>query len=247
MNYYQLSSEKNNNYLKSENENVLQIQIKDFKIKSQNMKDKLTIFLKLMKKYSYKLTTLAKNSSRNYNSKDKNNVINNEIKSTLSQLNRMLNNPKLNEDIFEISDITINNVSSNNDINYTNPNNNYNIITTNQTLSNNKEDINTNMINSNIITAEINDTEIEDIKSEYVKDIEGLIEKYEEKISLLNSENNTLKKNNIEQNNYVNNLTSEVNELKDKLKQEKKNYENTLMRLNNDSISLQKKSRFFTR
>ena len=96
MNYYQLSSEKNNNYLKSENENVLQIQIKDFKIKSQNMKDKLTIFLKLMKKYSFKLTTLAKNSSRNNNSKEKNNVINIEIKSTLSQLNRMLNNQKLN-------------------------------------------------------------------------------------------------------------------------------------------------------
>ena len=245
MNYYQISSDKNTNYLKSENENenVLQNQIKELKIKSQNMKDKLTIFLKLMKKYSFKLTTLAKNNSRNNTSEEKKSIINKEIKSTLTQLNKMLNNPKLNEDIFEITDLTINNISSNNEVNFSNANYN-NIITTNPTLSNNKEDLNTNMINSNIIATEINSGENEDIKNEYVKDIEGLIDKYEEKINLLNNENNTLKKNNIEQNNYVNSLLTEVNELKDKLKKEKKSYENTLIKLNNDSISLQKKVDF---
>ena len=239
-NYYQLSSEKNKFY-NNENESVLQNQINDLKIKSQNMKDKLTIFLKLMKKYSFKLTTLAKNDSLNNNSEGKKNIINKEIKSTLSQLNKMLNNPKLNEDIFEITDLTIKNVSQNNELNFTNPNNNFNIITINPNLSNNKEDINTNIINSNIIATEINSGENEDIKKEYVKDIEGLIEKYEEKINLLNSENTALKKNNFEQNNYVNSLISEVNDLKSKLKQEKKSYENTLIRLNNDSITLQKK------
>ena len=241
MNYYQISSDKNNNYLKSENDNesALQNQIKELKIKSQNMKDKLTIFLKLMKKYSFKLTTLAKNNSRNNNSEEKKSIINKEIKSTLTQLNKMLNNPKLNEDIFEISDLTINNITPNNELNFSKSN--YNVITSNPTLSNNKEDINTNMINSNIIATEINSGENEDIKNEYVKDIEGLIDKYEEKINLLNNENSTLKRNNMEQNNYVNSLLTEVNELKDKLKKEKKSYENTLLKLNNDSISLQKK------
>ena len=123
-------------------------------------------------------------------------------------------------------------------------NTNYNIITTNPTLSNNNkndEDINTNLINSNIIATEVNSGENENIKKEYAKDIEGLIEKYEEKINLLNSENDSLKRNNIEQNNYVNSLIFEVNELKNKLKQEKQNYENNLIKLNNDSINLQKK------
>jgi hypothetical protein len=97
-----------------------------------------------MKKYSSKLTTLAKSNSRNNNTKEKKSVIDNEIKSTLSQLNKMLNNPKLNEDIFEIQDISNNNISLNNDeiLNLTIPQNtNYNIITTNPTLSiNNKND-----------------------------------------------------------------------------------------------------------
>ena len=242
--YYQISQEKNKNYFNGEKESKLQKQIKDLKIKSQNMKDKLTIFLKLMKKYSSKLSTLARNNFGKNSNEEKKGIINKEIKSTLRQLNKMLNNPKLNEDIFEIEDLTMNNISSNYDLSLTNPNNNYNLITTNQTLSNNKEDLNENVVNSNIIATEINSAENEDIKNEYVKDIEGLIEKYEEKINLLNSENINLKKNNIEQNNYVKSLISEVNELKEKLKQDKKNYENNLTKLNNDSIILQKKVDF---
>jgi len=244
INYYQLSSENNNNIKKKSNESILQNQIKDLKIKSQNMKDKLIIFLKLMKKYSFKLTTLTKSNSRNNNSKEKKTIINNEIKSTLSQLNKMLNNPKLNEDIFDLQDITINNDEM---LNITNQLcTNYNLIST---ISNNKndEDINTNIMNSNIIATEINNEEnddikdIKNIKNEYMKDIEGLIEKYEEKINLLKNENNTLKKNNLDQNNYVNLLVNQINELKEILKQEKKNYEQNLIKLNNDSISLQKK------
>ena len=244
INYYQLSSENNNNIKKKSNESILQNQIKDLKIKSQNMKDKLIIFLKLMKKYSFKLTTLTKSNSRNNNSKEKKTIINNEIKSTLSQLNKMLNNPKLNEDIFDLQDITINNDEM---LNITNQLcTNYNLIST---ISNNKndEDINTNIMNSKIIATEINNEEnddikdIKNIKNEYMKDIEGLIEKYEEKINLLKNENNTLKKNNLDQNNYVNLLVNQINELKEILKQEKKNYEQNLMKLNNDSISLQKK------
>ena len=245
INNYQLSSE--NNKKKNSNESILQKQIRDLKIKSQNMKDKLIIFLKLMKKYSFKLTTLTKSNSRNNNTKEKKSIINNEIKSTLSQLNKMLNNPKLNEDIFDLQDITLNNnPTTNNDemLNLTNQLcTNYNLITT---ISNNKneEEINTNMINSNIIATEVNSIENEDIKNiknEYMKDIEGLIDKYEEKINLLKNENNNLKKNNMEKNNYVNSLIFQINELKDLLQKEKKNYEESLIRLNNDSISLQKK------
>ena len=245
INNYQLSSE--NNIKKNSNESILQKQIRDLKIKSQNMKDKLIIFLKLMKKYSFKLTTLTKSNSRNNNTKEKKSIINNEIKSTLSQLNKMLNNPKLNEDIFDLRDITLNNnLTTNNDemLNLTNQLcTNYNLITT---ISNNKneEEINTNMINSNIIATEVNSIENEDIKNiknEYMKDIEGLIDKYEEKINLLKNENNNLKKNNMEKNNYVNSLIFQINELKDLLQKEKKDYEQNLIRLNNDSISLQKK------
>ena len=58
---------------------------------------------------------------------------------------------------------------------------------------------------------------------------------------ILKNENNTLKKNNLDQNNYVNSLVNQINELKEILKQEKKNYEQNLIKLNNDSISLQKK------
>ena len=245
INNYQLSSE--NNKKKNSNESILQKQIRDLKIKSQNMKDKLIIFLKLMKKYSFKLTTLTKSNSRNNNTKEKKSIINNEIKSTLSQLNKMLNNPKLNEDIFDLQDITLNNnLTTNNDemLNLTNQLcTNYNLITT---ISNNKneEEINTNIINSNIIATEVNSIENEDIKNiknEYMKDIEGLIDKYEEKINLLKNENNNLKKNNMEKNNYVNSLIFQINELKDLLQKEKKNYEESLIRLNNDSISLKKK------
>ena len=236
------SNEKNNS-----NESILQNQINDLKIKSQNMKDKLIIFLKLMKKYSFKLTTLTKSNSRNNNSKEKKSIIDKEIKSTLSQLNKMLNNPKLNEDIFDLPNLTINNITTINDemlnlTNQLNTNPNNIIITTNPSLSNNNNKNEENNINNtNIIATEINSQENDEIKNEYVKDIEGLIDKYEEKINLLKNENNTLKQNSIEQNNYVNSLLFEVNELKDKLNQEKKNYEKNLIKLNNDSISLQKK------
>ena len=236
------SNEKNNS-----NESILQNQINELKIKSQNMKDKLIIFLKLMKKYSFKLTTLTKNNSRNNNSKEKKSVIDKEIKSTLSQLNKMLNNPKLNEDIFDLPDLTINNITTINDemislTNQLNTNPNNIVITTNPTLSNNcNKNEENNINNTNIIATEVNSGDNEEIKNEYVKDIEGLIDKYEEKINLLKNENNTLKQTSIEQNNYVNSLLFEVNELKDKLNQEKKNYEKNLIKLNNDSITLQKK------
>ena len=118
------------------NESMLQNQIKELKNRSKTMKDKLTIFLKLMKKYSSKLTTLTHLSSNNNlknndNSYNKKISINNEIQSTLSQLNNMLNNPKLNEDIFELPDLTTD---------LTNNNISLNINTTNNNIDNNPEE-----------------------------------------------------------------------------------------------------------
>ena len=253
------------------NESVLQNQVKELKIRSKTMKEKLTIFLKLMKKYSSKLTTLTNLSTNNNINNQKNkgvpynkrNSINNEIQSTLSQLNNMLNNPKLNEDIFELPDLTTdltnNNISIN--INTTNNNNiedklnlnqqsftipattNFNINTNTPTLSMNKneEDINNNNSNSNIIETEINETPKKE-ENDYAEDVQGLINKYEEKIKLLNNENKALKKIKEEENNIHMelynkniNLEKEVNNLKDQLKEEKINYENALQQLDSNS------------
>jgi hypothetical protein len=123
---YKLNQTKTDNL----NESILQNQVKELKNRSKTMKDKLTIFLKLMKKYSSKLTTLTNlttnNSTQNTTNLNKNkNSINKEIQSTLSQLNNMLNNPKLNEDIFELPDITTTDLTNNNiSININTTNNN---------------------------------------------------------------------------------------------------------------------------
>ena len=297
---YKLNQTKTDNL----NESILQNQVKELKNRSKTMKDKLTIFLKLMKKYSSKLTTLTNltnnNSAQNTTNLNKNkNSINKEIQSTLSQLNNMLNNPKLNEDIFDLPDITTTDLTNNNisiNINTTNNNNTEDNKPTRQsltipankysklnqmtpTLSNirNEEDnkniinnINTNSTefniinnsNSHIIATEINDTFNDDKtnnndenanndENNYAKDIEGLINKYEEKINLLNNENQALKKTKEEQKSIQNdlfnqnlNLENEINLLKNQLNKEKMNYENILQQLDSTSklsISLQKK------
>ena len=242
------------------NESMLQNQIKELKIRSKTMKNKLTIFLKLMKKYSSKLTTLAQLSSNNNIDNNNNpdmkiNSINNEIQSTLSQLNNMLNNPKLNEDIFELADLTNNNISINIDATNNNKeeeklnfnqqsltipvNTNFN---TNQSINKNDDDFNNIINNSNLNLNEENN---------YIKDIQGLINKYEEKINLLNKENKELKKSKEEQNIiqddlYKKNiqLENEINLLKNKINEGKKNYENVLEQLDTNSklsVNLQKK------
>ena len=238
-------------------ESMLQNQIKELKYRSKTMKDKLTIFLKLMKKYSSKLTTLTHLSSNNNidnNQNNNSNSINNEIQSTLSHLNNMLNNPKLNEDIFELPDLTTdltnNNISINtkedeklnfNQQSLTIPvNTNFNINT------NQNDDEYNNIINN--LNSNINE------ENNYAKDIQGLINKYEEKINLLNNENKALKKSkeeqNILQNDLVNkniSLENEINSLKKQIEEDKKNYESVLQQLDSASklsINLKKKLEF---
>ena len=311
----------------------LQKEINDLKARSKLMKDKLSIFIKLMQKYTYKLTSLTNISNNNNNYFNKRNInkkeisvssSNQELITTLTQLNKMLNNPKLNEDIFNVTEITPpktskqqlrngeitakneddklfqqqsftittnNNINNtNNNINNTNDNiNNININTnntntntnninsnpiiitrnTNNNLnnqnisSNNTELINNGTItnNSNIIATEINEStdnkntfsndKNTTSNNDYVKDIEGLINKYEQKISLLNNENLNLKKNNedqkIIQNNLLNKniaLEKEIELLRNELNEEKLNYENIIQKYDQSSklsMNLQKK------
>lgn len=77
---------------------ILQEQINSLNNKNQVMKNKLIIFLKLMRQYSNKLTALINNNDNiNVNDNEK------DIANTLSRLNKMLNDPKLNKDVFEIN------------------------------------------------------------------------------------------------------------------------------------------------
>ena len=297
----------------------LQREINDLKTRGKIMKDKLSIFIKLMRKYTYKLTTLTNisNSKNNFNKRNINkkqmsdsSSNNQELISTLTQLNKMLNNPKLNEDIFDITEVTPSKnkrrqlqkgeitakneddkifqqqsftIATNNNINNTNDNiinnninTNNNIISNpiiitrnnnnnnlrNQNISNNiTEIINNGTItnNSNIIATEINESMDDknifsnntNSNNDYAKDIEGLINKYEQKISLLNSENINLKKNyeeqKVMQNDLLNKniaLEKEIEHLRNELNEEKSNYENIIQKYDHSSklsLDLQKR------
>ena len=102
-----INNNNNNNYINKSI--VLQEQINCLSNRNQIMKNKLSIFLKLMKQYSNKLNTLIINNDKNTNEED---IIN-----TLSRLNNMLNDPKLKDDVFEITQILLDDLSKNNILN----------------------------------------------------------------------------------------------------------------------------------
>ena len=66
-------------------------------------KDKIIVFIKLVRKYGKKLSTLSNLLPLN---NDKNNIFN-EIYNTINQFCQMIFNPKLNENTFEMSEILI--------------------------------------------------------------------------------------------------------------------------------------------
>ena len=211
--------------IKSKN-NLLQDEINSLTNKNKIMKNKLIIFLKLMREYSHKLTALMNEHSRN--NKNGNDIIN-----TLSRLNNMLNDPKLKEDVFEITQIILDDSSKNN--------------IDNDLFNEQKDKVNTEInINKkakNICNREHNDNK--DYIIEYNKDIEGLISKYEEKINLLLNENNILKDNKEKQKIIHDNLLSEnislgkeINDLKEELNKEKEKNEDLLIKYNNISKKL---------
>ena len=209
---------------------LLQDEINSLTNKNELMKNKLIIFLKLMREYSHKLTALMNEPSGN--NKNRNDIIN-----TLSRLNNMLNDPKLKEDVFEITQIILEDSSKNN------INDNFKT----ELINGPKSKVNTDFNNydkaKNICDKGYNDNE--DYIFEYNKDIEGLISKYEEKINLLLNENNILKDNKEKQKVIYDNLLNEnislgkeINDLKEELNEEKEKNEDLFIKYNNISKKL---------
>jgi hypothetical protein len=209
---------------------LLQDEINSLTNKNELMKNKLIIFLKLMREYSHKLTALMNEHSGN--NKNRNDIIN-----TLSRLNNMLNDPKLKEDVFEITQIILED-SSKNKID-----DNFKTELINGPNSKVNTDFNNNDKAKNIYDKGYNDNE--DYIFEYNKDIEGLISKYEEKINLLLNENNILKDNKEKQKVIYDNLLNEnislgkeINDLKEELNEEKEKNEDLFIKYNNISKKL---------
>jgi hypothetical protein len=209
---------------------LLQDEINSLTNKNELMKNKLIIFLKLMREYSHKLTALMNEPSGN--NKNRNDIIN-----TLSRLNNMLNDPKLKEDVFEITQIILEDSSKNN------INDNFKTELFNGPKSKVNTDFNNYDKAKNICDKGYNDNE--DYIFEYNKDIEGLISKYEEKINLLLNENNILKDNKEKQKVIYDNLLNEnislgkeINDLKEELNEEKEKNEDLFIKYNNISKKL---------
>ena len=211
---YNTNNYYNENFLiDNDNINNLENEIESLKENNKIIKDKSTIFLKLMKQYSNKLSALINN-----NNNDISNCSNkNEIKSTLIRLNQILNNPKLKEN-FEITNIL--------DI---------------APISNNFKEDSVNISNNNI--TEVNNEKNNPIED---KDIENIINKYEEKINLLSNENKSLKENKNKQkvihNNLINenmSLEKEISNLKQQIQINKTNIEDILSKINETSKNSQ--------
>lgn len=177
----------------------------ELKHKNQTMKENLILFLTLLKKYSFKLSSLTENISNDSTYLTQNEY--KEIKSFLFHLKRTLNNPKLNEDILENSENNIffedeNNITQNN--------------TNNDTFNDNKI-----------------------ILDEYKYGLEELISKYEQKINILNKENEDILE-------KINLLNDENNSLREKLNEEKKNNEiiiNKFNKIKEENDNLEKKNK----
>ena len=154
------------------------------------MKNKMIIFIKLMKKYSQIFSNITENLfSLDKNKKEKmdKSIIEKkakiELKSTVKQFNKLLFNPKLSENIFQS---TIDNDNDNDIL---------------------EED-------NLILTNNINNNSFEDKKEDINKeDIYNLIEKYESKINILLSENEILKMNKDNQTTVQNDLIIKNNDL----------------------------------
>ena len=200
----------NENFLiENENINNLQEEVESLKETNKSMKDKLTIFLKLMKKYSNKLSALINNNSSN--SLNVSNI--NEVKSTLIRLNQMLNNPKLKED-FEITTIldvtSISNTFKENSVNISN---------------NNTSEINNEKSNS------IDNKDIENIINKYEEKINLLSN--ENKLLKENKDKQKIIHNNLINENMS--LEKEISNLKQQIQTNKTNIENVLSKINETS------------
>ena len=173
----------------------LETEINELKYKKEKIKENLIIFFTLIKKYSYKLSSLTKNLTNENNSFISSSNIK-EIKSLLSNLIKILNNPKLIEEIFEIKNFS-NNINNN---------------------------IYSNINKSNKDILEEYKNGVDEIISKYEKKINIINKENEEiikKINILKIENNSIKE---ELNNEKKNKENILIKL-NKLKEENNNLE----------------------
>ena len=198
--------EKDNNLFYENKISKLETEINELKNDKEKMRENLYLFLTLIRKYSHKLSSLTKNFSNNPSSFQ-------EIKSILFNLNKTINNPKLNEDILDICE---------------------NGILDNKWNFNNK-----NTLNDDDISLETDKENISERLEEYKNSVEEIISKYEKKIDILKRESEDLQ-------NKINILENENNSLKGQLDEEKRLKENILNELNKlkeENMDLEKRNK----
>ena len=99
-----LTNRNSNNYLNKKND-LITYDFDNLKFENKLLKEKIYIFLKLIRNYSKKLNFLS-NIIMKLKKKTKENNIYKELTLTINNLNKLINNPKLNENIFKIKRIT---------------------------------------------------------------------------------------------------------------------------------------------
>ena len=214
------NNSKNNNILYDNKISKLETEINELKYDKEKMKENLFVFFNLIKKYSHKLSSLTKNLNNN-NNVSISPTYYKELKSILFNLNKALNNPKLNEEFLDIPNN--NNIYDTGDININsniqNINNANNTINNNTSLSTNNDKI--------------------DKLEEYKNNVEEIICKYEKKIDILNKENEDY----INKINILKNENKLLKEQLDKEKEIKDNIMNKLNKLKENNNELEKKNK----
>ena len=210
----------NNNILYKNKISKLETEINELKYNKEKIRENLYLFFTLIKKYSHKLSSLTNNFNNNNSFISPSNY--KELKSILLNLNKAINNPKLNEEILEFQ-------NNNNIYDTGNININSNIDNTN----------NINNINNNNNTSLLTNNDKIDKLEEYKNNVEEIISKYEKKIDILNKENED----------YINKINILKNEnilLKEQLDEEikiKENIMNKLNKLKENNNELEKKNK----
>ena len=195
-------------YLKNELENLKQ--------KSTLTKDKITVFIKLVRKYAKKLSALSKLLPVNTNGSNEENNIFSDIFNTISQFYQMIYNPKLNENVFEISDLLTTEESIKQNTNYDSP---YTLKGSSKKESEYYTKIKSNNMNKNM-------------NNNLTEHYQNLMRKYEEKFKLLISENDSLRKFIKNKENEKGKYEKEIIDLNEKLKNEKNINEDLLNKYN---------------
>ena len=195
-------------YLKNELDNL--------KNKSTLTKDKITVFIRLVRKYAKKLSALSKLLPVNTNGSNEENNIFSDIFNTITQFYQMIYNPKLNENVFEISDLLTTEESIKQNINCDSP----------YTLKGNSK--NENEYYTKIKSNNMNNKMNSNLSEHY----QNLMRKYEEKFKLLISENDSLRKFIKNKENEKGKYEKEIIDLNEKLKNEKNINEDLLNKYN---------------